>query len=275
MIDNWLEKTVIVTGAASGIGRAISEELASRGAIVYVTALTLRDCQPVVDAIIDRGYRAHPAKLDVNNWDEFQRVIHAVRQRHGKLDVLINNAALLYVGEFYDMDEPFIDKLVKTNFTSVTIGCMYAYRLMKAQGHGLIVNISSMGGFTPTPTMVAYAATKHALIGLTHSLASEADVFGVEIKTVCFGLVDSELFQHALMKQGDEQTVHAIMPIKALPPATAAKRCVDQLAKKRRIVFVPFYARLAWWVYRFFPAILFNGAPTTMQRYRELVSPRE
>jgi short-subunit dehydrogenase len=272
MIKDWLDKTVIITGAASGIGRAVSKELAGRGAIVYVTALTLSDCQAVVDEINASGSRAHPAQLDVNNWDEFQGVINDVKQRHGKLDVLINNAAVLYVGEFYDMDESFIDKLVHTNLTAVTIGCLYAYRLMKQQGHGLIINISSLGGFTPTPTMAAYAATKHALIGLTHSLATEADVFGVDVKTVCFGLVDSELFQHAQMKQGSDQTVHAMLPIKALPTDIAARRFVDQLASNRRIVFVPFYARLMWWVYRFFPSLLFKGAPDTMKKYRRLIT---
>ena len=193
MIDGWLDKTVIVTGAASGIGRALCRELADQGAIVYVTALSLEECQPVIDEITEKGLRAYPAKLDVNDWEEFQQVIQHVRDRHGRLDALLNNAAILYVGEFYGMDEDYIDKLVRTNLTSVMVGTLYAYRMMKAQGHGLIVNISSMGGFTPTPAMVAYAASKHALIGLTNSLDSEASVFGVHIKAMCFGLVDGVL----------------------------------------------------------------------------------
>ena len=70
---------------------------------------------------------------------------------------------------------------------------------MTQQGFGSIINVASMGGFTPTPSMAVYAATKHAILGLTNSLATEADVFGVNIRAVCFGLIKSELFNKAEM----------------------------------------------------------------------------
>jgi len=271
MTESWQGKTVIITGAGSGIGRALSNELASRGAIVYVTALSLEECKPVVDEISKKGFHAFPAKLDVTNWQEFNSVIQSVTEQHGKLDVLINNAGRVFVGEFFDMTEHSIEELIHTNLTAVTIGCLYAYRAMKEQAHGTIINISSMGGFTPTPSMTVYAATKHALLGLTNSLATEADIYGVKIKAVCFGLIQSELFRKGEVKRGDEKTVQDMLPIKALPAEKAAKLFADQIQSNKRIIFLPFYARIMWWVYRFFPSILFKGAPDTMKRYRQLV----
>ncbi len=188
MINNWQGKTVVITGAATGIGRALSLELANRGALVYVTALSLAEAQPVVDEIIGCGKQAFPAVLDVNDWPAFQQLLNSVQEQHGSLDVLINNAGILYVGEFYDMEEAIIEKLVHTNVSSVAVGSLYAYRLMKAQGSGEIINIASMGGYSPTPTMAVYAAPKHAVLGLTNSLQAEAEPFGVNVRAACFGL---------------------------------------------------------------------------------------
>ncbi len=272
MINNWQGKTVVVTGAATGIGRAVSAELASRGAIVYVTALSVAACQPVVDDISAQGQRVYAAKLDVNNSAEFQQVLNQVVAEHGRLDVLVNNAGILYVGEFYEMEEAFIESLVQTNLTAVTIGTLQAYRIMKEQGDGTILNVASMGGFSPTPTMAAYAATKHGVLGLTHSLAPEAETFGVDIKAVCFGLVGSELFSHARIGQGDEQTVYAMLPVKPLTPAEAAEQFINQVASRKTVLFVPGYARLMWWINRLFPAVLVKGARDTIRKYRELVS---
>lgn len=272
MIKDWQDKTVIVTGAATGIGCAVSHELASRGAIVYVTGLSIDECQLVVDSINQKNFIAHSAKLDVNDSAEFNQVIQSVKNTHGKLDVLINNAGILYVGEFFDMEESFVEKLIQTNVTAVTMGCLHAYRLMKEQGHGLVVNVASMGGFSPTPTMAVYAATKHALLGLTNSLALEAKQFGVDIKAVCFGLIGSELFNNAEMKHGDQETVFGMLPVKPLPPEDAAKSLIDQLRGNKRIVFAPFYARITWWIYRFFPSLLNSGGLDTIKKYREIIS---
>lgn len=272
MIKDWHGKSVIVTGAGTGIGRAVSHELASRGAIVYVTGLDLGECQTVARDITAKGFQAIAAQLDVNNWDEFKAVMQQVKEQQGKLDVLINNAGILFVGEFYDMDEHFIEKLVQTNITSVTVGTLYAYRLMKEQGHGLIINIASIGGFSPTPTMAAYAACKHAVIGLTNSLVKEAAEFSVDIRAVCFGLTQSALFKNAEMKYGNEQTVFAMLPVKPLATDIAAKLFIDQVAKDNHLMYVPFSSRLMWWLSRFFPSLLYKGAADTIKKYREISS---
>lgn len=272
MIKDWQGKTAVVTGAATGIGRSLCEAIAAKGGIVYVTALTLDECQLVVDGIVDKGFIAHPAVLDVNDSEAFRQVLNKVKETHGCLDVLVNNAGMLYVGEFFDMDEAFIERLIQTNITAVSIGCLHAYRIMKQQRQGEIINIASMGGFSPTPSMAVYAATKHAVLGLTNSLACEAKAFGVDVRAACFGLITTQLFNKAEIKGGTAAKVTGLLPVKALSSDEAAGALLKQMATARKIFYIPFYSRLTWWLYRFAPGLLNNNALNIMKDYREMVS---
>lgn len=269
---DWKGKTVIVTGAGTGVGKALCHELAARGAIVYVTARSMEKCEPVVAEIRSRGHRAHAEPLDVGKFEQFRDVIDVVKARHGGVDVLINNAAVLFLGEFYDMDEAAIERLVHTNLTSVLVGTLYAYRVMKAQGRGKIVNVSSMGGFLPNATMVAYSASKFGVNGLTASLAAEAADFGVELQVVCLGFVESEMLHKADMRRGSADTVHELLPYKPQPVGIAARNVADGIERHQPFIFTPGYARLFWLLNRFYPKLLVRGARQTMTRYRELIA---
>jgi short-subunit dehydrogenase len=270
-MNDWKDKIVIVTGAGTGVGEAMCHELASRGAIVYVTARSLEKCQPVADQINKKGFIAYAEPLEVGNFEEFKFVLEKVKATHGKIDVVINNAAIVFVGEYYDMDEKYIEKLVHVNLTSVMVGTLYAYRLMKSQGFGTIVNVSSMGGYLPTAMMVGYSATKHGVIGLTRSLAAEGKEFGVHIKVMCLGLVQSEMLNKANAKKGDGNVLYETVPIKPMPTAKAAKILVNGIHKKGMIIFVPWYAKLYYHLQGILPGIIFKGAVHTMSKYREVM----
>jgi short-subunit dehydrogenase len=270
-IKDWRDKTVIVTGAGTGVGKAMCHELASRGAIVYVTARSMDKCRPVADEIIAKGFKAIPEKLEVGNDDEFKHVVELVKEKHGKLDVLINNAAIVFVGEFYDMTEEQIHKLVHINLSGLLTGTLNAYRVMKQQGSGTIVNISSMGGYLPATSMAAYSATKHALIGLTRSLGAEATDLGVHIRAMSLGLVKSEMLNKAETKHGDGNIVYETVPIRPMDTEKAAKKLINGLAGNSMWIFVPWYAKLYWHIQRFLPGLVFKGAVATMRKYREAV----
>lgn len=271
MGDAWKGRTVIVTGAGTGVGRALAGELAARGAIVYVTARSLDKCEPVARAIVEAGHRAFAAKLDVRDYAELRALIERVRQEHGRLDVLVNNAAVLYLGEFYDMDETTIESLVHTNLTAVLVATLYAYRVMKEQRFGRIVNVSSMGGYLPNATMVAYSATKFGLSGLDMSLEAEAEAFGVKLQTVYLGFVESEMLNKAEMRHGSPQTVHDLLPYDPQPASIAARNIADGIERDQRFIFTPGYARVFWLINRFLPALLRAGARKTMADYRRLI----
>lgn len=270
MSTAFQNKSIIVTGAGSGVGRALSLELASRGATVYVTALTLEEAEQVAQEIQTNGHTAIAVKVDVTMNDELKMIIAKVVAEQGQLDLMINNAGLLYCGEFFDMEEEFLDKLIQVNLTAVTIGSLYAYRQMIKQGHGQILNISSMGGFVPAATMAVYAGTKHGVLGFTNTLATEAKEFGIYVQAACMGNIESNLLENAEDVHAGVNKFGSILP-KPYPTVKAAKTIVDGIEKKKHPIFTPFYAALVWRLVRFFPGLLTKGSTDTMRKYRDLM----
>ena len=153
MAFDWTGAVVLVTGAGTGVGRAVAIECADRGAVAIASARSVEKCQPVVETIRERGGEAHALVLDASDADAWASGIDEIVRRFGRLDVLVNNAGIVFVGEYLDMNAEGIDELVRTNLTGPMIGALYAYRQMKAQGAGRIVNVSSMGGFVANGSM--------------------------------------------------------------------------------------------------------------------------
>jgi short-subunit dehydrogenase len=265
--NEWAGKSAVVTGAGTGIGRSVSLELARRGAIVYVTALTEAEAQLVADDIISEGGKAAAAKLDVTDNAEFLTVLQRVAAEQGTLDLVVNNAGIMYVGEFAEMDAAFLGQLIDVNFKAVAIGTLYTYRIMKEQGSGLIVNVASQGGLMPVGTMAAYSGTKHGVVGLTASVAGEAEAFGVEFKTVCPGNVSSEMLNKAKTRGTDADAVLDQLP-KLMPADEAARLMVDGFSKRPRNIIIPFYSRLLGVKQRLWPEFGHKGAVHSAKQFR-------
>jgi short-subunit dehydrogenase len=266
--QEWRDKSALVTGAGSGIGRAVSRELARRGATVYVSALTETEAQLVVDEINAQGCTAVAVELDVTDNAQYLAAIERVTRERGAIDLLVNNAGLLYVGEYDEMDESLLEKLIHVNHTAVAIGTLYGYRVMKAQGHGLIVNVASQGGIMPVGSMAAYSGTKHAVVGLTASVAGEAEAFGVEFRTVCPGNIASDLLSSATTRGTNAQGVLDVLP-RAMPADEAAVRIVDGFSKIARKIFVPWYAKALFFAQRIWPEFGHRGVVYSMRTFRE------
>lgn len=269
MSSHFQGKTAIVTGAGTGVGKALAHELAAQGAIVYVTAMTLKEAKPVAKSITDNGGTAFASKCDVTIDADLKRVINKAVKDQGQLDLMVNNAGIVFVGEFFEMDESQIRKITDVNYNAVQIGMLYAYQQMKKQGHGQILNIASMGGLVPTPSMVSYAGSKFGVVGLTYSLATEAEAFGVDLRAACMGNIRSEL-----ITSGDSGRVESGEILKILPkvqePEIAARNIVKGLTKNSRLIFTPFYAKLSWYVMRLSPKMLFKGSQDIMHQFRKL-----
>lgn len=268
MQAQWQGKSVLITGAGSGIGRALSLEFARRGAMVYVTALTEAEAQRVVDEILALGYRAVAVRLDVTDNAQYLATLERVAREQDGLDVLVNNAGSLYVGEYVEMDEACLEQLIRVNLTAVAIGTLYACRIMKAQGHGLIVNVASQGGLMPVGSMAAYSATKHGVVGLTASVGGEAEAFGVHLKAVCPGNVASEMLNKATTRGIDADGVLAMLP-RAISAQQAAATIVDGLAGRKRRIILPGYSKVLTLIARLWPGFGHRGAVHSMGRFRD------
>ena len=265
---DWNGKVALVTGAGTGIGKEVSRELARRGALVYITALTEEEGRSVADAIAAEGGRARAAALDVTDHARFSEVLAQIVSEQGRLDFLMNNAGIIYVGEYHEMDEAYLEQLVAVNITAVMMGTLYAYRIMKDQGSGLIANVASQGGLMAVGTMAAYSSSKHAVVGLTESVAGEAAEFGVQLQAICPGNVASEMLNKAKTRGTHAQGVVDSLP-RAMPTDEAARDIVDNLGSGKDKIIVTRLAKILYMLVRLWPGFGRVGARESMKRFRE------
>ena len=267
-MTDWNGKSALVTGAGTGIGRAVSRELARRGAVVYVTSIVAEEVQALVDAVTAEGLRAIGIVLDVTDDQQLSAALQRVADEQGSLDLVVNNAGLIYVGEYHDMNEAFMRRLIDVNLTAVAMGTLYAYRIMKEQGHGLIANVASQGGLMPAGTMALYSATKHGVVGLSASVGGEAEAHGVEIKTICPGNVASELLGRGQTRGTNADAVLQDLP-KLISAEEAAVIIVDGLGRRKRKIIFPFYAKVLWFAQRVWPEFGHHGAARLIEQFRQ------
>ncbi len=175
----------IVTGGASGIGRALAEALAGRGATVVLGDLQAELAEEVASGIRSRGGAATATELDVADYSAVERLVRAAAENHGRLDYIFNNAGIGISGgiDLYQLEDWY--RVLDVNLRGVVHGVHAAYPVMCEQGFGHIVNTASMAGLITTPMMVSYIATKHAVVGLSTALRIEAKAKGVNVSVLC------------------------------------------------------------------------------------------
>jgi len=165
-------QVAVVTGAAKRIGRSIALRLAADGADVAVNYATSRkEAEEVAREIIAAGRRAIAIKADVSNRRDVKKLFAAVEKEFGRLDILVNNAGMFFAAEFGELTEAQWDRIMDTNLKSQFLCAQAAAPIMKRQGRGRIINLSSLGGILPWPKYVHYCVSKAGSIMLTRCLA--------------------------------------------------------------------------------------------------------
>jgi NAD(P)-dependent dehydrogenase (short-subunit alcohol dehydrogenase family) len=261
-------KVALVTGGASGIGRALCEELARRGVFVVVTDLDAAGAAAVASAITAAGGRASSAGLDVRRAEEVERVYAEAAAAHGRLDYVFNNAGLAVLGEVRDLGLEHWRKTVDVNLGGVIHGVHTAYRIMVAQGAGHIVNTASLAGLVGFPTSIPYATTKAAVVGLSLSLRAEGADLGVKVSVACPGFVQTRIFDAATYLGSNKEEAMSLIPVRFILPDAAARAILDGVAKNRAVIVFPFYARLMWWITRFAPGLMDRLHRKTVRDFR-------
>ena len=194
-------KVAIVTGAARGIGRGIALRYAEEGANIVIVELDEETAKATSREIEAKGRRALVVACDVTNASDVRAMVDTTLAEFGHLDVLVNNAGLgQRVVETVDLDEDEWDRVMAVNITGVFICSKYVAREMIKQESGKIVNISSVNGISAPPLVIAYNASKWAVIGFTKTLANELAPYKINVNAICPGPVDTD-FQKANMAE--------------------------------------------------------------------------
>lgn len=251
------QKVVIVTGASSGIGRATAEYLAHRGHRVFGTA---RSPERVPDI---PGAQLLP--LDITQTASVADTVRTVLDSAGRIDVLVNNAGAALSGAFEENSIEQAQALFDVNVFGVIRTSQAVLPAMRAQGSGLVVNVSSVLGFLPGPYFALYSSTKHALEGLSESLDHEVRQFGIRVVLVEPAFTHTGLDAHsvsaaALLREYDSERSRAAAAIAASietgpPPVTVAEeigRAIEGPYRLRRPVAGQ--AKLLSRLRRFMPA---------------------
>lgn len=255
-------RVAFVTGGASGIGKALSGALVQRGATVVVADINGSRAAAVAGELTRRGPgSATSVSLDVADAQGFQRAVDDVAQARGRIDLLFNNAGIGVGAPTEELELCHWERTVDVNLRGVIHGVRAAYPLMLEQGSGHIVNTASLAGLLPFPFGVAYAMTKHAVVGLSVSLRVEAKVHGVRVSAVCPGVIDTpilagegppDLPRTRLAGRGREMFLHANR-VAPYPPERLASDVLRGVDRNLAIIVAPPRARIAWLAYRFAP----------------------
>jgi NAD(P)-dependent dehydrogenase (short-subunit alcohol dehydrogenase family) len=202
-------KTALVTGASRGIGQAIAELLAEQGAHVIISSRKQQDCEQVARSINDTGGSAEAIACHIGDMQQILEVFAKIRERHGKLDILVNNAATNpYFGHILDTDPGAFQKTVDVNIRGYFFMSVEAGKLMRENGGGAIVNTASVNALQPGDMQGIYSITKAAVVNMTRAFAKECARFNIRCNALLPGLTktrfagalfeDEKFYRHAV-----------------------------------------------------------------------------
>ena len=182
-------KVALVTGASRGIGEAIAKLLAEQGAHVIVSSRKIDGCQVVADAITAAGGSAEALACHVGNMSDIEACFAHIKQMHGKLDILINNAATNpYFGDILDTDLGAYTKTVDVNIRGYFFMCVEGGKMMRDNGGGSIVNTASINGLQPGPLQGIYSISKAAVVNMTKAFAKECGQHNIRVNALLPGM---------------------------------------------------------------------------------------
>jgi NAD(P)-dependent dehydrogenase (short-subunit alcohol dehydrogenase family) len=263
----------VVTGGASGIGKALGEALAERGCDVVLADVDGELANNAAAAIRSRGLKATAASVDVTNFAAISKTIDETVKRCGRLDYMFNNAGISLSGEVLAHRMEDWDRILDVNLRGVINGIQAAYPVFVSQGFGHIVNTASMRGLVPVPLSVSYGATKAAVISISKSLRAEAASAGVRVSVLCPGVIKTPMVLGGLSNrdlQLELGTAQRENWLRRLPmdPHSFAQQALRQIARNKPIIVIPSWWRLIWWLDRTSPQLSILLAQKQFERLK-------
>lgn len=212
-------KVVLITGASSGIGEATARHLAARGMHVVLGARRVDRLEAMAAEINAGGGSASVFALDVSNLGSMQRFVDAAVERHGKVDVLINNAGVMPLSKLEALKVDEWNRMIDVNIRGVLHGIAATLPLMQKRRSGQIINLASIGAYTVSPTAAVYCATKFAVAAISEGLRQEVGG-DIRVTVISPGVVESELAE-SISDPGGREEMRAFRKIAITPDAIA------------------------------------------------------
>ena len=231
-------KAAIVTGAASGIGRAIAATLGAAGAAVCVGDLDEEGSRRVAGEIERSGGRAIAVRADVSRADQVEALVRATAEAFGRMDILVNNAGLQHVAPVHEFPLEKWNQLIGVMLTGTFLCTRAALPYMMTKRWGRVVNISSIHGLVASPFKSAYISAKHGIIGFTRTLALEVAEHGITANAVCPGYVRTPLVEGQI---ADQARVHGIPAQQVVETIMLAPSALKRLLEPEEVASLVLY----------------------------------
>ena len=256
-MSQFKDKVAIVTGAGSGIGHALSEELARQGARVILADVNPSPVEEAAGTITKAGHKAETFVLDVSDYDAVEKMVTDTVARYGRLDYLFNNAGIAVGGEVRDCSIDDFRNVINVNLFGVVNGVAAAYPLMVKQGHGHIINTASIEGLIPFPATVSYVASKYGVVGLSNALRIEGVDLGVKVSVICPGYIKTPIFQTSKIIKIDREKMLKSLPERfGITPEACAQIILRGVQQNKAIIVVTGFAKVLWVLQRISPAVI-------------------
>jgi NAD(P)-dependent dehydrogenase (short-subunit alcohol dehydrogenase family) len=262
-------RVAIVTGAASGLGFALSAELVSRGVFVVLADRDVEGGETAARELNGSGAGCEFVLVDVTSFEEVDLLVAGVFARHGRLDLMFNNAGRGVLGEVRDMESHHWQDMIDVNLGGVAAGVQACWRRMAEQGFGHVVNTSSLAGLVPTATGTAYSAVKHAVVALSLALREEGRGLGLRCTVACPGFVRTGFGSSAEYLGVEREALFAPGAQDHELTRSFARRILNGVEANRAVVITPAWLRLVWWAGRLLPSLLTRLVGTVaLRRHR-------
>jgi NAD(P)-dependent dehydrogenase (short-subunit alcohol dehydrogenase family) len=203
-------RQAVITGAATGIGRATAQLFVERGARVVIADVNETDARQAVQALGGDG-TAWFVRTDVSSAPEMEALMNQAAQTMGGIDVIVNNAGIQRSGAVTEFEESEWDALMRVNPKSCFLGAKYGVPHLRQRGGGSIINMASIAGLKGGPGMTAYSASKGAIVAFTKALAAELGSDGIRVNSVCPGWIDTPFNQPAIDFMGGREKQEAMV----------------------------------------------------------------
>ena len=255
MAYKFTDKVVIVTGASSGIGLAISREFAKAGSRVVMVARSGDKLAELAEKINSEGGDAFPIATDVTDEQQCRLMVEKCIERFDRLDILINNAGISMRSDFIDTDISVLKRVLEVNFWG-TVNCTkYALPHLIAN-KGVLVGVSSIAGFHGLPGRTGYSASKFAMHGFLETIRIENFFNGLHVMIIAPGFTASNIRYHALKADGSEQGESPRVEEKMMQPEYVASWVLKGIRKRKRTKILTWNGRFIAFFQRIIPGVV-------------------
>ena len=268
MNNPFNDKVVIVTGASSGIGKAIASEFAKNGSRVVLAARSEDKLKSITDELTALNYQAFYVKTDVSIEGDCRNLIEKTIQKFGTINILVNNAGISMRALFTDVDLDVLHRLMNVNFWG-TVNCTKYALPYLVDEKGSLVGVSSIAGFHGLPGRTGYCASKFAMLGFLETIRIENLKKGLHVMIIAPGFTSTEIRKHALNSRGLEQGESPLDEGSLMSPEYVAKWVLKGIKKKKRNKLLTWDGRLTALFQRIIPDFVDRAYYNEMAREPE------